>query len=104
MVNERKGEGGWGGWGVGVGTGKGTGKSMHTRLSKLPFSKLPFSFSPTNATSHFFFSGARGPPQFLRKRSENAGANENLSCGFPSIPGIAPGVAPRILGFVLLKS
>ena len=31
-------------WG-GVGTGKGTGKSMCTRLSKLPFSKLPFSFS-----------------------------------------------------------
>ena len=26
------------------------------------------------------------------------------SCGFPSIPGIAPGVAPRILVFVLLKS
>ena len=25
-------------------------------------------------------SGARGPPQFLKKCSENAGANENLSC------------------------
>ena len=49
-------------------------------------------------------SGARGPPQFLTKRSENAGANENLSCGFPSIPGIASGVALRILVFVLLKS
>ena len=50
------GSGGW--WGVvfpqkvrengkgvgrgGVGTGKGTGKSMHTRLSRRPFSKLPF--------------------------------------------------------------
>ena len=45
-----------------------------------------------------------GPPQFLKERSENAGANENLSCGFPSIPGIAPGVAPRILVSVLLKS
>ena len=32
------------------------------------------------------------------------GANETLSCGFPSIPGIAPGVAPRIVVFVLLKS
>ena len=48
--------------------------------------------------------GARGPPQFLKKSSENVGANENLSCGFPSIPGIAPGVAPRIPVFVLLKS
>ena len=50
------------------------------------------------------FSGARGPPPFLKKRSENAGANANLSCGFPSIPGITPGVAPRIVVFVLLKS
>ena len=32
--------------GGGVGTGKGTGKSMCKRLSKLPFSSLPFSFSP----------------------------------------------------------
>ena len=40
----------------------------------------------------------------LKKRSENVGANENLSRGFPSIPGIAPGVAPRILVFVLFKS
>ena len=32
-----------GGWG---GAGKGTGKSMHTCLSKLPFSNLPLSFSP----------------------------------------------------------
>ena len=32
--------------GGGVGTGKGTGKSMRTRLSKLPFSKLPLSLSP----------------------------------------------------------
>ena len=39
-----------------------------------------------------------------KERSENAGANENLSCGFPSIPGIAPGVAPRIVVLVLLKS
>ena len=49
-------------------------------------------------------SGARGPPQFLKKRSENAGANENLSCAFPKIPGIAPRVAPRIVAFALLKS
>ena len=50
------------------------------------------------------FSGALGQPQFLQKRSENVGANENLSCGFPSIPGIAPGVAPRIVVLVLFKS
>ena len=49
-------------------------------------------------------SGARGPPQFLKKRSENAGASENLSGGFAAIPGIAPRVAPRIVGFVLIKS
>ena len=49
-------------------------------------------------------SGARGPPQFLKKRSENAGANESLSGGFAAIPGIAPRVAPRIVGFVLIKS
>ena len=49
-------------------------------------------------------SGAQGPPQFSKKRSENACANESLSYGFPSIPGIAPGVAPRIVVFVLLKS
>ena len=49
-------------------------------------------------------SGARGPPQFLKKRSENAGANENRSGGFAAIPGIAPRVAPRIVGFVLIKS
>ena len=51
-----------------------------------------------------FDSGARGPPQFLKKRSENAGANKNLSDGFAAIPGIAPRVAPRIVGFVLIKS
>ena len=32
-------------------------------------------------------SGAQGPPQFLKKRSENAGAIESLSCGFLSILG-----------------
>ena len=37
--------------------------------------------------------------QFSRKRSENAGASEDLSCGFPSIWGVALGVAPRILKF-----
>ena len=51
-----------------------------------------------------YYSGARGPPQFSKKRSENEGANENLSCGFSSILGIAPGVAPRIAVCVLLKS
>ena len=46
-----------------------------------------------------FVSGAQGPPQFLKKSSENGVANENLSCGFPSIPGIALGVAPGFLVF-----
>ena len=48
---------------------------------------------------------ARGDhPNSRKKRSENEGANENLSCGCPSIPRIAPGVAPRIVAFILLKS
>ena len=59
---------------------------------------------PRHPTAKFLYSGARGPPQFLKKRSENAGANENLSGGFAAIPGIAPRVAPRIVGFVLIKS
>ena len=52
----------------------------------------------------FYYSCTRGPPQFSKKRSENEGANENLSGGFAAIPGIAPRVAPRIVGFVLIKS
>ena len=49
-------------------------------------------------------SCARGPPHFLRKRSEHAGAHEDLSVGFAAIPGIAPRVAPRTVVFALLKS
>ena len=55
-------------------------------------------------TLQHIYIGARAPPQLLKKRSENAWANETISCGFPSIPGIAPGVAPRVVVFVLLKS
>ena len=61
-------------------------------------------FSMSSLSHRCYVGLARGPPQFLRKRSENAGANENLSCGLPSIPGVAPGVAPRIVVFILLKS
>ena len=43
---KRGGEGGGRG-----GDGKGSGKSMRTRLSKLPFSELPFSFSPISGAS-----------------------------------------------------
>ena len=49
-------------------------------------------------------SCAREQPQFLKKRFENAWANEILNVGPPWIPGIAPGVAERIEVFVLLKS
>ena len=49
-------------------------------------------------------SGVQGPPQFLKKPPRMQGANENLSGGFAAIPGIAPRVAPRIVGFVLIKS
>ena len=39
---------------------------------------------------------------YLKKTApQTAWANENLSCGFPSIPGIAPGVPPRIMVFAL---
>ena len=48
-------------------------------------------------------SGAQGPPYFLIKRFENAGANENLSCGLTSILGLAPGLAQRIVVFVFPK-
>ena len=61
-------------------------------------------FHPWQKDYRAVISGARGPPQFLKKRSENAGANENLSGGFAAIPRIAPRVAPRIVGFVLIKS
>ena len=54
-------------------------------------------------TSDWRFLALGDHPKSRKKRSENGGANENLSCGFPSIPGVAPGVAQRIV-FVLLKS
>ena len=63
------------------------------------------SFPPPPGFNHdIHISGARDHPNPLKKRSENAGANENLSGGFAAIPGIAPRVAPRIVGFVLIKS
>ena len=36
---------------------------------------------PVRYSARIQYSGARGPPQFLKKRSENAGANENLRVG-----------------------
>ena len=42
-------------------------------------------------------------PILGKKRSENAWANEEFPCGFPSIPGIAPGVAPRRIAQVLIR-
>ena len=57
----------------------------------------------TLALSSWKKSGVRGTPQFSKKRPENAGANENLWCGLPSIPGTAPGVAPRILVFCIAQ-
>ena len=66
--------------------------------------QLVHKFAVTLSNTMIHKSGARGLPQFLKKRSENAGANENLSGGFAAIPGIAPRVAPRIVGFVLIKS
>ena len=77
-------------------------------LLALPQWEMPKSRRPSRITkidsSLQLDSGAWGPPQFSKGRSENAGANENLSCGFPPIPGIAPRVAPRIAALVLLKS
>ena len=73
---------------------------------------MPWTELPNKSSEHIgksclrkkMFSCARGPPQFSKKRSENGGANENLSFGFPLIPGIALGVAPRIMVLLLLKS
>ena len=48
VENKGKGGRGGGGWGVVWEPAKGTGKSMRTRLSNLPFGKLPFSFSTGN--------------------------------------------------------
>ena len=61
--------------------------------------QLYFMFVVVQTLSVKYQNLARGPPQLLKKRSENAGA-----CGCPSIPRIAPGAAPRIVVFVLLKS
>ena len=48
--------------GGGVGTGKGTGKSMRTRLSKLPFGNLPFSNLPFSFSAKLLFlAEAREP-------------------------------------------
>ena len=65
---------------------------------KTPFPRLSVFTCP------IFTCRVRGPPQFLKNISENAGANEEFSCGFPSILGITPGVDLKILVFVLLKS
>ena len=60
VENEGKGEGS-GERGGGVGTGKGTGTSMRTSLSKLHFSKLPFSFFSKNTQ--------KNPPRKSRAKS-----------------------------------
>ena len=57
----------------------------------------------THPESSFLACGDH-PNSQNKKRSENAGAHENLSCGFPPISGIAPGVALRVVVFALLKS
>ena len=44
------------------------------------------------------------PNSWKKTLRECRGKWKNPSCGFPSIPGIAPGVAPRIVAFALLKS
>ena len=48
-----------------------------------------------------FDEGAVIEIKSLKNSSKNTGANENLSCGLPSILGIAPGVAPRTVVFAL---
>ena len=67
--------GGCGGWGVGVGTGKGTGASR-TRLSKRPFSKLPFSFSPKTSNCE---GGAKKPTWFTLRLPNQQEGGESWS-------------------------
>ena len=47
--------------GGGVGTGRGTGKLTRTSLSKLPFGKLAFSFSPKSEVAKKSVSACPGP-------------------------------------------
>ena len=54
------------------------------------------------ATSYFWCAGTT--PILEKNAPRMHGANENLSGGVAAIPGIAPRVAPRIVGFVLIKS
>ena len=84
--------------------GEGRGHNDFGCNDTIPTGKIHAHFVALGPELGIQYSGARGPPQFLKKRSENAGANENLSGGFAAIPGIAPRVAPRIVGFVLIKS
>ena len=74
----------------------GGGSRTVNRKAPVTFRLLRFSV--------FLRAGTTPIESFSKKRSENGGVNENLSCGFPSIPGIAPGVAPKIVVFLLLKS
>ena len=77
--------------------------------SKIPGNPSAFELSRGNLMEESGTAGnctiwRVGTSKCPEKRSENARANEDLSCTFPSIPGIALGVAPRIVVFVLLKS
>ena len=75
------------------------GASKNIGLGRTSFISVVELITQNKKRRVIFMESSRGPPQFLKKGSENAWANENLSCGFPSIPGIAPSVAPRILVF-----
>ena len=69
-----------------------------------PLNSTPLFRHPDLKVKSSFLRAGTAPILNLKKRSENGGGNDNPSCGFPSIPGIARGVAPRIAVFVLLKS
>ena len=68
----------------GVGTGKGTGKSMRTRVSKLSFSKLPFSKPPKVIFSIF---GMACGPRGMQVPAEEDVASAGSCCHEPDAIG-----------------
>ena len=73
-----------------MGTGKGTGKSMRTRLSKLPFSKLPFSFSPIRELSEGVKSCVPSGLEDGQKTGKGKNWHKNKMAHGPKLGKMAP--------------
>ena len=75
-----------------------------SRANSKPAPNLGAHQTPAETLSEYRRLARRDHPNHGKKGAESAGANANLLYRFPSIWGIAPGVAPRIEVIVLLKS